>query len=157
MSFGRPSRGGSQIAELAPALLILFIVILFPMLDVMYLGLGYCCGWYLNHMSVRACATVEPTLLSYQAACDAMTAQWSASSLSNFTGATVVQNKPDNPVPPTGKAENQTNALATVRTQVKVNPFFTVPMMSSIQVDGVTRPIIFKYTDSVPMQESGNN
>ncbi|MBU6452520.1 MAG: hypothetical protein KGS72_12115 [Cyanobacteria bacterium REEB67] len=156
----RSARGGSQIAELAPALLILFIVVLFPMLDIMYLGLGYCCGWYLNHMSSRACATVQPTAADYAAACAAMNANWSASSLSGFTGSTVVSNAADPPVLPTGPASNQTNALVTVRTQVQVHPFFTlasVPLINSLQIDGLTRPITFKYTDSVPMEETGSN
>ncbi len=88
----RKARGGSQIAEFAPALLILFIVILFPMLDVMYLGMGYCCGWYLNHMTSRGCSTVPPTTpgVAYTYPASVVTNLnnvWLASSFQTFTGA----------------------------------------------------------------------
>ncbi|MBS1989517.1 MAG: hypothetical protein JSS86_17930 [Cyanobacteria bacterium SZAS LIN-2] len=161
MRLRRKARGGSQIAELAPALLILFIVVLFPMLDVMYIGLGYCCGWYLNHMTSRACATVQPTATDYAAACTAMNAQWSASSLSGFTGANIVSNTA---VPQPSAVNDPVTGKPTisvlVTTRVRVNPFFTLgsmPLINNLAIDGLTRPITFMYSDRRPAEEQGLN
>lgn len=156
----RKSTGG-QIAELAPALLLLFIVILFPMLDIMYLGLGYCAGWYLNQMTARACATVAPA--EYTTACTNMNNSWSGSSFANFTGASVIKNKAD-PVDFKGTAVDRETGesmkFVLVNTQVQVNPFFSlasVPFLNTLNIDGLTRPITFNYIDKRPQEETGVN
>ncbi|MEZ4542537.1 MAG: hypothetical protein R3C24_01390 [Cyanobacteriota/Melainabacteria group bacterium] len=52
----RRNRKGNQIAELAPAIFIILVVFLFPIMVLLYIGLGYACGWFLNHMCTRAAA-----------------------------------------------------------------------------------------------------
>jgi len=159
MRLRRKAKGGSQIAELAPALLILFIVILFPMLDVMYLGLGYCCGWYLNHMTSRGCVTVAPS--AYGAACTQMNNQWSASSLSGFTGANIVANSATQQMSAVNDpVTNKPTSYVLVTTQVRVNPFFTLgsmPLINNLNIDGLTRPVVFTYSDRRPVEETGIN
>jgi hypothetical protein len=166
----RKARGGSQIAEFAPALLILFIVVLFPMLDVMYIALGYCCGWYLNHITSRGCSTAPPPSPSlggpYPAAVITnLNNAWLNTSFQNFSGASIVSNVatavPVAGVPdPTSNANNLPTLMVDCQTQVQIQPFFTLPvmpLMNSLQVDGLTRPIIFFYHDRVPVQENGLN
>jgi hypothetical protein len=160
MKARRKSTGG-QIAELAPALLILFIVILFPMLDIMYLGLGYCAGWYLNHMTSRACSTVAP--LEYPTACTNMNTAWSASSFAGFTGASVVKNQAtavDFKSTAVDRETGEPMKFVEVNTQVLVNPFFSlasVPFLNTLNIDGLTRPITFNYVDKRPQEETGIN
>jgi hypothetical protein len=170
----RKARGGSQIAELAPALLILFIVVLFPMLDVMYLALGYCAGWYLNHITSRGCSTVAwsglPGTIStggpYPAAVITnLNNVWLGTSFSSFCGASIVSNAASAvPVAGVPDPSSNANALPTMMVQattsVQVHPFFTLPvmpLMNSLQVDGLTRPVTFTYSDRVPVQENGIN
>jgi hypothetical protein len=165
----RTARGGSQIAELAPALLILFIVVLFPMLDVMYLGMGYCAGWYLNHITSRGCSTVAPpskTAPSFYppATVANLNNAWLASSFQSFTGASIVSNTAETQltgVPdPSSNNNNLTTMVVVAKTQVRIQPFFTLPsmpLMSSLQIDGLTRPITFQYVDRTPLEENGLN
>ncbi len=164
MKFKRKTRGG-QIAELAPALLILFVIILFPMMDIIYLGLGYCAGWYLNHMTARACSTVSPPskdAAAFPAAITAMNNAWASSSLSGFTGAAIASNTA-RAVDFGSTVDRETGfpmQYVEVNTQVRVNPFFSlasVPFLNSLNIDGLTRPITFNYIDKRPMEETGEN
>lgn len=52
---------GSAITETGPAIFILFIMILFPLIDLMYMALAYSIVWYLNHLEVRELAVRVPT------------------------------------------------------------------------------------------------
>ncbi len=160
MKLRRKSTGG-QIAELAPALLILFIIILFPMLDIIYMALGYCAGWYLNHMTARACATVPPT--QYVAATTSMNNAWLASSFANFTGASIASNSANLVAFGSTAVDRETGATMKyieVTTRVSVNPFFSlasVPFLNSLNIDGLTKPIVFNYIDKRPQEETGVN
>jgi len=84
---------------------------------------------------------------------------WAASSLSGFTGASIVTNTA------TATAAGVTDPISGKKAQyvlaktfVKVNPFFTLPSMpliNSLQIDGLTRPVTFGYSDNVPIEETG--
>jgi hypothetical protein len=55
---------GSTIAETGPSLMILFIFIFFPMLDLLAMVVQYSAGWYLNSISAHEVAClrqVDPT------------------------------------------------------------------------------------------------
>jgi len=167
----RKARGGSQIAEFAPSLIILFLVILFPMLDIMYIAMGYCAGWYLNHITSRGCSTVPFTGTPatggpYPASVITnLNNVWLGTSFSSFCGASIVSNGAS-AVPVAGvtdtmsEANNLPTLMVEASTSVKVQPFFTLPtmwLMSSLQIDGLTRPVTFNYFDRVPVQENGLN
>lgn len=156
MRLKRKARGGSQIAELAPALMILFLVILFPMVDIIYLGIGYCSGWYLNQMTTRACSVARP--MDWTTARDKMNTAWTDSSLAKFTGATIVKN--DFKAPQTLAGGDEFDQFVEVNTQVMVNPFMSlgsVPFLSALNIDGLTKPVTFNYIDKRPMEETGKN
>ena len=126
------------------------------MLDIIYLGIGYCSGWWLNQMTTRACATVPPT--GWTGARDNMNTAWSSSSLAQFTGATIVANnfKP----PQTLAGGDEFDQFVEVNTQVKVNPLVSlasVPFLSALSIDGLTKPVTFNYNDKRPMEETGKN
>jgi len=135
----------------------------------MYLGLGYCCGWYLNHVTSRGCSTVAPSnpanpngTLYPASVITNLNNAFLASSFANFTGASIVSNTAtavtSGVADPTNPGHNTLYVQA--KTQVKVNPFFTlpsVPLINSLQIDGLTRPVVFTYFDSVPAQETGVN
>lgn len=159
MKVRRKSTGG-QIAELAPALLILFLVILFPMIDLLYLSIGYCAGWYLNQMTAKACATVKTA--DYVPAANAMKTAWEGSGLAAFTGAVVVQNAgtPVNFGTAVDRETGKPMQFMQVETQVQIKPFLSLgglPFMAALNIDGLTRPITFRYVDNRPMEETNEN
>jgi hypothetical protein len=57
----RNCKGGTGIAELGPAIFILIIVILIPIMDMLYLMMSYGAGWLLNHQTTREAACKDPT------------------------------------------------------------------------------------------------
>ncbi|MBN8659948.1 MAG: hypothetical protein LCH63_04290 [Candidatus Melainabacteria bacterium] len=147
-------RRGSQIAELAPSLVILLLVVLFPMLDIMYLGIGYAGGWYLNQMTARALATTEPT--DWPTAASRMTTAWQGSSLANFTGASVVSNGSSNATGGTLSGGDKYDKFVQVNTEVRINPFISlasVPFLNALSIDGLTKPVTFRYVDKRPREE----
>lgn len=144
----RRNSKGYQFAELGPALIIIFIVILIPMLDMLYLSLAYASGWYCNHLVTREVACRDwnepgPT----EAKNDATTA-WANTGLAKFIGAGFgdVSNTPNflGGSPPTS---------VRVDTTVKVKPFLPIPFF--MQVGGLNAPITFAYSAERPQEEKG--
>ncbi len=153
MKFYRNKKGGSGTVELAPALIVIFVVILIPMLDLLYLGLAYAAGWYCNHLVVRevACRIPNTATGAGTAAGDA-TAAWAATGLAKFIGANVgsVNNTitfQANPLP------NQGPISTTVATSVLVQPFLPIPFF--MQVEGLNKPVTFTYSAERPQEEKG--
>ncbi|MGD9684903.1 MAG: hypothetical protein AB7W16_27365 [Candidatus Obscuribacterales bacterium] len=138
----RRNREGNQIAELAPALLIIFVLFLFPMMVIIYMGLGFGCGWYLNHMCTRAAALVEeaamPTALASQEAA------WMSSGLASFTGASVVSN---NAVRLNTDADPEMD-IVRVTTVVQLQPFVSIPFIP-------LQPLPVTYNGERPVEETG--
>jgi hypothetical protein len=52
----RRRASGSAIMETGPALYVFLLLILFPMMDLLFIGVDYCGSWYLNHMITRELA-----------------------------------------------------------------------------------------------------
>ncbi|MBK9142936.1 MAG: hypothetical protein IPM23_10605 [Candidatus Melainabacteria bacterium] len=138
----RRNREGNQIAELAPALLIIFVLFLFPMMVIIYMGLGFGCGWYLNHMCTRAAALVEEAAMP--AALASQEAAWMSSGLAAFTGASVVSNN---------AARINTDAdpemdIVRVTTVVQLQPFVSIPFIP-------LQPLPVTYNGERPVEETG--
>ncbi|MBI2811573.1 MAG: hypothetical protein HYX67_12215 [Candidatus Melainabacteria bacterium] len=155
MKFYRNRRGGSGTVELAPALVVIFIVILIPMLDLLYLGLAYASGWYCNHLVVREVACRDPGASGAAAA--AATAAWAGTGLAKFIGAgtgAVTNNVTFllNGVP-TAPTPGNPPTSCSVATQVTVQPFLPIPFF--MQVEGLNKPVIFGYAAERPQEEKG--
>lgn len=153
MKFYRNKKGGSGTVELAPALVVIFIVILVPMLDLLYLGLAYAAGWYCNHLVVREVACRDPGASG--AAATAATDAWAQTGLAKFIGASTATNTvtflkngvaftPTPADPPTS---------CSVATQVTVKPFLPIPMF--MQIEGLNKPVVFGYSAERPQEEKG--
>jgi hypothetical protein len=147
----RRNKRGS-IAELGPALFILIIVILVPLMALICVGLGFACGWYLNFMSVRAAAVCAKN--DMPAACTAMEAAWGNSGLPAFTGASVVSNSAVrfDTMPntlPDGRTVPNVDDLVVCTTVVTINPFVSVPFIP-------IGPMTFTYKGERPVEEKSN-
>ncbi|MBX3076322.1 hypothetical protein KF707_13610 [Candidatus Obscuribacterales bacterium] len=161
----RRNRKGNQIAEFGPAIFILIIAILIPMLVMIYVGFGFCCGWYLNFMSVRAAAVAQKANL--QQALDAQLAAWNASGLPQFAGATMIANggPPDGssistirynvdtdldltPGPNGGPRQPvELDDFVCVVTKVRISPLLQIPLIP-------IQPWEFTYRSERPIEEA---
>lgn len=43
------SPSGSALVEAGPSLYILLIIVFFPLMDLLFICMQFCCGWYANH------------------------------------------------------------------------------------------------------------
>ena len=148
---GRKS-SGHEFAEFAPALFILLVCIVPPMLDLLYLGIAYAAGWYLNHLQCREVACAPPARSS-DALARARIA-WEASTLARFVkgreAGSVVTPKDVNP-----NDDNVIPDTISVRTDVLIQPFLQIPFMGSIP--GIGAPITFTYNSERTQEERGIN
>ncbi len=147
---GRKS-SGHEFAEFAPALFILLVCIVPPMLDLLYLGIAYAAGWYLNHLQTREVACVPPARSS-DALARARIA-WEDSTLAKFVkgreASSSVTPKDVNP------NDNFSPDTISVTTNVLIQPFLQIPFMGSIP--GIGAPITFSYTSERTQEERGIN
>lgn len=163
----RRNNKGNQLSEFGPAVILLVLAIIVPMVVLLYVGMGFCCGWYLNFMSVRAAAVAPKSGL--QAALDAQQAAWTASGLPAFACATVVKNSgPDGSVnsirystdvdldpspvvpgdPSSGPRQPvELDDFVRVVTEVEITPIVQLPFMS-------LSPWRFVYNSERPIEES---
>jgi len=163
------NKKGNQIAEFGPAIFILIIAILVPMLVLIYVGFGFCCGWYLNFMSVRACAVASKA--NIQNALNAQHTAWMASGLPQFAGATMLANGgPPNGVAPDAQGRPIRYSVDTdldlsigpnggprqpvelddfvcVVTRVRITPLLQIPMVP-------INPWEFTYRSERPIEET---
>ncbi len=131
-------RRGNAITETGPALYIFFIVIFFPMLDVLGIALQYGCGWYVNHLCTRELAVrrqAEENTVKTEVNTD-FTGQGMAKFL-NLTPAkithTVTYNAP-------GAGQPQT---VTCDTTVQATPFISVPWPYAVPGLNADMPLTF--------------
>lgn len=148
----RRSSIGHEFAEFAPAIFVLLIVILFPMLDLIYLGIGYACGWYLNHLQVREVACVAPG--SGPAAAGSALAAWQASGLCRFTNGSQTA-APNITYLYLDTTDPTFPSHCRVTTSVRIQPWLQVPFMGGIP--GIGAPVDFTYTAERTQEEKGKN
>jgi hypothetical protein len=169
---------GSAIAEFGPALILILIVFLFPMMDLIYLCIAYAAGWYCNHLVIREVACHNPCDPAAMGACiTTATNAWAASGLSTFIGSPsptnvvsfTIVSKPvsggtETPgatitLPAAVPAPTQTLTTATyvgycaVTTTMTVQPFVSLPWIGNCP--GINSPISFTYGDRRPQEEKG--
>ena len=147
---GRKSTG-HEFAEFAPAVFILMVCIALPMLDLLYLGIAYASGWYLNHLEVREAACAPPGRVS-DALARARIA-WEGSTLAKFTKGREVSATP-NPKD-VNPSDNFSPDTIQITTQVQVQPFLQIPFMGG--VPGIGSPITYQYTSERTQEERGIN
>ncbi|MBZ0187143.1 MAG: hypothetical protein K8F91_12925, partial [Candidatus Obscuribacterales bacterium] len=136
--------------ETGPALFILFIMILFPLIDLMYLGLAYGIVWYLNFLEVRELAVREPTETAV--VLQDLDNIFVQQGLAKFIGLAISDIQ--HPIP--GQATRTGDpVLVTCTTQAEVDPFLYLPFIMPIA--GINGPITFSATSSRFQEETGQN
>ena len=123
----RRQPSGSAILEFGPALWVLLILVIFPMVDLTAISMQYCCVWYLNHM-------VAQDLGSSDFSDWANTVQQTCKRFDNI-GAAVFAKIVDVEQDYTNVPEDITNgnpAFVIVTTKVDCTPFLTVPLPMAV-------------------------
>lgn len=138
----RRNRKGNQIAELAPAIFIILVVFLFPIMVLLYIGLGYACGWFLNHMCTRAAAIVEPSAMPTALA--SQQAAWQNTGLAAFTKATVLSNTAAR----INLDSDPEDDIVRVTTTIQIEPLVIVPFIP-------LNPLPFTFVGERPVEEQG--
>jgi hypothetical protein len=134
---------GSAIAETGPALLILFMFLFFPLIDVMTMGIDYVSTYTLNSVQLREAANLPKS----QAADPAgqvkhnIPQQWKHSGMGAFVN---VIGTPDTTVDyKTGESDSTgtQDRYVVVTTKLTAQPFLTLPF--PIPVPGMSAPMTF--------------
>lgn len=141
---------GSALTETGPAIFILFIMILFPLIDLMYMALAYSIVWYLNHLEVRELAVRVPAETA-QCLTDVDT-QFLTVGLAKFVG--LVPGNINHPLP-NQAVRSGTPETVTCTTQATVKPFLSLPFL--FPVPGINQPVVFTVSSSRLQEEEGKN
>lgn len=135
-------RRGSAISEMAPALFLLLVVAVFPVLDLIFDGLAYCACVTLNNLQLREAVRVPKS----QATDPAGTVQqeipnnWRASALGGLAPLLA------DPVTEVTYDVVAGNAVANVSTSVSVRPLMVIPFFPN--VPGLSAPMPLTITTS---------
>lgn len=137
------AESGSAIVELAPALFILFLLLFFPLIDLMTMGVEYASCYTLNDLQLREAANLPKSQAQDPAGIvkDRIPSEWRHSGLGAFV------NVIGNPNTSISYLDGETDATGTqdkyvvVTTSVTAHPFVTLPFV--IPVPGLSAPMTF--------------
>lgn len=150
----RRRKDGQAIAEMGPAMLIILCVVFFPMTVILYIGLGWACGWYLNQMCCAAAAVAGDanqdgtvSQAEMDTAMQPRVDEWQRSGLAKFTRASVDSNvatrlntRVNQPI--------DVDDFVVVVTTVTVTPFVEVPILH-------IGPVQFNFRAERPVEDTG--
>jgi hypothetical protein len=132
----RRNKKGAAIAEVGPALFLLLLMCVFPLLDLIFAGCAYSGCMLLNDLELREACRVPSS------ACDteltAITMNFCNSGIARFIGIegqpTFQVNYEDDAQSQGGAAVN--NVYVTVATTLIIHPFLTIPFFNSVPALG---------------------
>ena len=131
---------GTSIAELGPVLFVLFVMILFPLIDLMAIGVTYSSGCVLNSLQVREAALLtasivqDPTGPVKQRIPD----NWVTSGLGRFAS---LESSPLTTISyrdGVADANGIMDRFVVVTTALKVRPFLAIPFFPGVPGLGAT-------------------
>ncbi|MBI2812118.1 MAG: hypothetical protein HYX67_14980 [Candidatus Melainabacteria bacterium] len=132
-------RRGQAISETGPALFVLLVMIFFPLLDVLAMGLQFCCSWYLNHEATHELAVSK--FADWNTALDQIKQKFDNTGVPKFAHMVGGQHTFTS-IP----ADVATGLPAQVnnKTSVTCKPFLNIPLF--FPVAGVNQDITFSFT-----------
>lgn len=134
----RTSRG-QAITETGPALFVLLVMVFFPLLDLLAMGLQFCCGWYLNHEATHELSVSK--FPDWNTALLQVKTKFDATGIPKFAHMTNGQHVYTNVQPdPTGAVPAQVNC----QTSITCKPFLYIPMF--FPVAGVNQDMTISFT-----------
>lgn len=144
------SRKGSTIAEAGPALFLLIIMLFYPMLNIIGLGLAYYSGFMLNTWQTREAALINANEAQDPsgAICHTLPEHWRTNGLGTFANIKEGIDTQVSYEDGTPDAVLKADKIVRVTTTVKYNPWFTVPFFK-VPGLGEAFPITFSNTRHV--------
>ncbi|CAN5368032.1 hypothetical protein BH10CYA1_BH10CYA1_19760 [soil metagenome] len=140
---------GSAISEMAPALFLLLVVAVFPVLDLIFDGLGYCAVVTLNNLQLREAVRVPKSqAIDPNGAVQlGIPNNWRASAFGGLAPLMA------DPVTEVSYDVVAGNAMLTISTTVSVRPLLVVPFFPN--VPGLSAPMPFTITTSRILENPG--
>lgn len=150
---------GSAISETGPALFLLFIIIVFPMIDLLALAAGYVMsGIYHDHMTRELALSAppgvapDPAIQSQATAIQKINTEFQNSSFYNF----LKMSPSDLSVSNIQYLPSPSNPnIVQCTTRCLVRPFINIPWWD--QVPGLNAPFPFTQTSQRAQEEKGRN
>jgi hypothetical protein len=138
---GAHNPAGSTLSEVGPAMFILFICAVFPMIDLVFLGLNYCSCSTLNSLQLREVARVPASQAKAVAA--TIEQNWKTSGLGQLAGSN------GDPLATITYSNGEDNLAGTdiyvnVSTNFNIRPLFTIPFFGG--VPGLGAPMQWTIT-----------
>jgi hypothetical protein len=137
--FNRRNWRGQATLEMAPALLLVLVITLFPLMDLLYLGFIYFGGQVLNSAQLEAAVLVPQG--SATSAVSTVASQWQSQGSFLLKSASTSTS-----VSYSNTSDATSDVQCTVTTKVTASPLLPIPFMGS--VPGLSSPITFTYTSS---------
>ena len=139
---------GSALSEFGPALFILIIVGVFPVLDLILMGYGYCSVLNLNSLQIReACKTSSQMAQDPDGpVCKTIPNQWLSTTMGGIAGLTNFPNTAVNYDTDTGVP------YVSVTTTVTMRPFLAIPFFGP--VPGLGAPFTCTVSSSRVMEDA---
>lgn len=141
---------GSAITETGPALLILLVFILFPVLDLLYMGAGYVMAYTLHREEIRQVAVHNPN--DWQTAINTADDQYLHTGAGNFLKLTRGA-----PLRPTWTPSDADPQEVTLDSQYQIRPFLVVPVPGLGEVPGLNGPLTVNFKTTRPQEEKGRD
>jgi hypothetical protein len=116
-------------AELGPALFILLLAGVFPMLDLIFAGVGYCAGYMLSDLELREAARLPKSQL--EAALVQICYEWRSSGIGQFAGV-VGDPQADFGYYTDNKGAGPPLNYVTVTTIVQIKPLLPIPFIPGV-------------------------
>jgi len=137
---GSRRKRGSAIAELGPALFILLLAGVFPMLDLIFAGVGYCAGYTLSDLELREAARLPKSQL--EAALVQICYEWRTSGIGQFAGV-VGDPQADFNYYTDNQGGGPNLNYVTVTTTVQIKPLLPIPFVPGVPALSV--PATYTY------------
>jgi len=147
--------------ELGPVLFITFLLIFFPMLNLMALAVAFACGSLLNWEETREMALIPTNLPgdtpaqvnnNRQQRLNAMEQAWFRSGFGQYVKVQGGLQGVDSTVNSAQATSGLTNTnMVTVRTSMNVAPFVAIPFPTP--VPGLNAPFPMSFTSERPVEE----
>lgn len=140
----RRRASGSAIMETGPALYVFLLLILFPMMDLLFIGVDFCGAWYLNHSVTRELALRKKP--EWPTAIGEVQNSFRAGGIAPFMHIISDTHVPT----PIGNPGDNERLRVQCRSTVVCAPFLQLPIPGSIP--GLSGPASFTFTSERPRE-----
>ena len=144
------SQHGAALSEFGPAIFLIFVFGLLPVLDALFIGIDYASARYLNEMQLREAQKLprSKAIAPGGSIVQSIPEQWKGTLLAGLASAnhpveTLIDYKPV-PWQPVGSNQTENFWFVTITTTASFRPFFVIPFFNGVA--GLGAPITFSVS-----------